>query len=76
MQSNKHVIGRYQVLLKILQAFEIEERDLLRNCVVFALKGIQHNLQDVRTLAYRCMSELYRLIGPSIRKELDGLRPA
>lgn len=51
----------------MLQTFEITERDQVKGSVNFALKGIQNNLQDVRTVAYKCMSELYRLVGPSIK---------
>jgi hypothetical protein len=65
------------VLLKVLQQFDLGgERELTKACVTYCLKGVQHNLQDVRTLAYKCMSELYRIVGPSIRQQCEGLRPA
>jgi hypothetical protein len=67
MQSNKHIQGRYQALLRILSQFEVKDPSLVKGAVAFALKGIQHNLQDVRNVAYKCMSELYRLVGPNIR---------
>lgn len=76
MQSNKHIQGRYQALLRILSQFEVRDPSLVKGAVAFALKGIQHNLQDVRNVAYKCMSELYRLVGPSIRQQIGELRPA
>jgi hypothetical protein len=76
MQSNKHIQGRYQALLRILSQFEVKEPSLVKGAVGFALKGIQHNLQDVRNVAYKCMSELYRLVGPNIRQQIGELRPA
>lgn len=76
MQSNKHIQGRYSVMQQILATYDIQERDLIRNCVQFALKGVQHSVAEVRTNAYSCMKELYRIVGPPIRKELEGLRPA
>lgn len=76
MQSNKHIQGRYQALLRILSQFEVREPSLVKGAVAFALKGIQHNLQDVRNVAYKCMSELYRLVGPNIRQQIGELRPA
>ena len=76
VNSNKHVIGRYQVLLRMLQSFDITENGMVKDCVAFSLKGIQNNLQDVRNVAYKCMSELYRLVGPNIRQQCEGLRPA
>jgi hypothetical protein len=62
--------------MKILQMFDVQDRNVLKDCVQFCLKGIQHSVQEVRNPAYKCMSELYRLIGPPIRKDLEGLRPA
>ncbi len=76
MQSNKHIQGRYQALLRILSQFEVKDPSLVKGAVAFALKGIQHNLQDVRNVAYKCMSELYRLVGPNIRQQVGELRPA
>jgi hypothetical protein len=64
------------VLQRILSSYDVKDKELIKGCVQFSLKGIQHNLQDVRNVAYRCMSELYRLVGPSIRQQFDGLRPA
>lgn len=40
------------------------------------MKGINHNLQDVRNVAYKCMSEVYRFMKTRIRPHLEGLRPA
>jgi len=62
LQSNKHIIGKYSVLVKMLQNYDFTE-DQLERCVEFAIKGIQHNLQDVRNVSYKCMSELYRQMG-------------
>lgn len=64
------------MILKILQSFDVKDDNLLKSCVAYSLKGIQHNVQDIRNVAYKCMTELYRLVGPSIMKQLDGLRPA
>lgn len=75
MMSNKHIIGKYSVLLRMLQAVEFNPEQL-RSSVQFSLKGIQHNLQDIRNVAYKCMTEIYRSMGPEIRKHLEGLRPA
>ena len=44
--------------------------------VKFAVKGIQHQLQDVRNVAYKCMSELYRFMGMEIKQHLKEVRPA
>jgi hypothetical protein len=42
----------------------------------FSLKGVEHNLQDVRNLAYKCIIELYKQVGPSIRGKLGNLKKA
>lgn len=44
MQSNKHIVGRYQALLRILTSFELKDREHIKGSVQFSLKGIQHNL--------------------------------
>ncbi len=76
MQSTKHLVGRQIVILKMLQSYEISDKSLIRELVSYCVKAIQNNLQDVRIVAYKCMSELYRIVGPTIRDQLDGLRPA
>jgi hypothetical protein len=55
------------VLLKALQSYTITDKGLVREVVSYCVKAIQHNLQDVRIVANKCMTELYRIVGPTIR---------
>lgn len=75
MAGNKLTIGKYAVLAKILREapFSKPEQD---QALTFSLKGVEHNLQDVRNLAYKCVIELYRQIGPKLKAKLSGLKKA
>jgi hypothetical protein len=41
MSSNKHIIGKYSVLLKMLQEFDFTPEQCQTACK-FVLKGVQH----------------------------------
>ena len=49
---------------------------MYKESLKFSVVGIQHNLQDVRQVATKCIVELYRVMGDSIRNSLTELRPA
>lgn len=75
MAGNKLTIGKYAVLHKILKNNDFE-RENQQAALKFSLKGVEHNLQDVRNLAYKCIIELYRQMGPKIRGSLGNLKKA
>ena len=74
MNSNKLIIGKYQTLARILGEVPNIPNDLLQKCLPFSNKGLQHALQDVRQPAQRCMVELYRYFGGTVRDHFGGLR--
>ena len=76
MNSNKQIIGKYQVLHRILGEVDNLSDGQLEQSLKFTLKGLTHALQDVRQPATRCMVELYKLIGPSVRDHFGELRQA
>lgn len=60
----------------MLQTFDFSQ-DQLTTSVKFAVKGINHSANDVRTPSYDCMGELYRIMGGNeISKYYADLRPA
>ena len=74
--STKQVAAKYQALFKILQnhSFSNEQK---RQAAVLSVKGINNTKNDIRTPAYECMGELYRMMGgDEISKYYDGLREA
>jgi len=45
-------------------------------CVNFAIAGYKNSNKEVRDNAYNCIIEIYKVMGSSIKKFLDDLRPA
>jgi hypothetical protein len=74
--STKQIVARYQALFKVLQNHSFNS-DQKRQAAVFSVKGINNTKNDIRTPAYDCMGELYRMMGgDEISKYYDGLREA
>lgn len=76
MNSNKLIIGKYLTLQRVLSDSGDIQDDILQLILRFCLKGVQHQLQDVRMPATKCLVELYKRIGSSIRNHFGELRPA
>lgn len=76
MQSNKAVVAKYQFLYKMLLEFQFTGDQLYR-AADFSAQGASHSSHDVRTPAYECMCELYKIMGEQqLKKYIDRLRPA
>ena len=68
--------AKYELLLHLLQSTPFTP-DQQTTAARFAVKGINHAQNDVRTPAYDCMGELYRQMGANdLAKHYEGLRQA
>ena len=77
MNSNKQIIGKYQTLARILGDQDLLiEPPMYDSSLKFSLQGVQHQLQDVRLSAIKCLVELYRAMGEKVRNSFGELRPA
>lgn len=77
MNSNKQVIGKYNLLHKILADPDCQiDQAMYQTCLKFAVTGVQHPIQDVRQSATKCIVELYKNLGEGVRGALAELRPA
>jgi hypothetical protein len=76
MNSNKLIIGKYQILSRILSEIDSLPQDILRQTLPFTVQGLTHSLQDVRQPASRCIVELYRSLGTEVRNHFGDLRQA
>ena len=75
-QSVKQQTGKYKLLYEILRNTPITKPAEQRAAVTFSVAGFKNSNKDIRENAYNCIIELYRVMGSSMKKFLDDLRPA
>ena len=64
------------MMYRILENFQMPA-DLHMPILKYAQKGFKHSKDDIRNAAQRCIVELYKIMGPKLRQNLDAdLRPA
>ncbi len=75
--SLKHILGKMNLLNKILQKYSIKEHSISpSHCIEFGLFGLKHQNQDVRAGGFQVILQVYKAIGNKIRSHLTGLRQA
>ena len=74
--SVRQQVGKLKLLGEILTNTSITKPQEQRECLNFALAGYKNSNKDIRESAYRCIIELYKVMGDSIKKFLGDLRPA
>jgi centrosomal protein CEP104 len=75
-QSVKQQTGKYKYLSEILRNTPVSKPAEQRTCMTFCVAGFKNSSKEIRDNAYNCIIELYRVMGSSIWKFLDDLRPA
>lgn len=74
--TSKHLKAKYELLRRLLESSDFgPDQQVL--ATKYAVKGIQHAQNDVRTPAYDCLCELYKQMGgDEISRYTEGLRQA
>ena len=76
MNSNKQIIGKYNTLHRILADQDLViEPPMYEQSLKFSITGVQHQLQDIRIVATKCIVELYKAMGGKVRDSFTELRP-
>lgn len=75
-QSVRQLVGKYKLLHDILVNTPVTKPAEQKSCLNFAIAGYKNSSKEIRDEAYNCIIELYRVMGTSIRKFFDDLRPA
>lgn len=74
--SVRQQAGKYKLLHEILINTPISKPAEQKSCLNFSIEGFKNSSKDIRDNAYNCIIELYRVMGSSLKKFLDDLRPA
>jgi centrosomal protein CEP104 len=74
--SVRQQAGKYKLLNEILINTPITKPAEQKTCLTFSIEGFKNSSKEIRDNAYNCIIELYRVMGSSIKKFLDDLRPA
>ena len=75
-QPVRQLAGKYKLLCEVLINTPVTKPTEQRTCVDFAIAGYKNSNKEVRDNAYNCLIEIYKVMGSSIKKFLDDLRPA
>lgn len=75
-QSVRQQAGKYKLLHEILINTPVTKPAEQRNVATFSVAGYKNSNKEIRDNAYNCIIELYRVMGSSMKKFLDDLRPA
>jgi hypothetical protein len=75
--SIKHILGRLNLLHKVLQKYPINKHNIsYQTCLDYALYGYTHQNGDIRNSAQLVIMEVYKAIGSKIKSHFSGLRQA
>ena len=75
-QSVRQQAGKYRLLYEILVNTPVTKPAEQRKCATFSVAGFKNSNKEIRENAYNCIIELYRVMGSSMKKFLEDLRPA
>ncbi|CAG9321572.1 unnamed protein product [Blepharisma stoltei] len=75
--SQKHIIGRLNLLDNIVKEFQIDNSYVpFQPVAEYALNGFKNTSQDVRNAAFNLLMSIYACIGQKLQPYLSDLRPA
>lgn len=75
-QSVRQQAGKYKLLYEVLVNTPVTKPAEQRSVATFSVAGFKNSNKEIRENAYNCIIELYRVMGSSMKKFLDDLRPA
>ena len=75
--SQKHLIGRYNFLTRLIGNFGYNESEVpLSSIMTYAIKGYKNSQNTVRQAALELITSVYRYAGDKVRSYYQDLRPA